>query len=98
VPFATRQPSRHRQRPDPLEHRPKQAAGQVTLRQRKPVIPRVPDQASHLRWGIRLRRLNAAERQLKSLPDAASLPAYGVFLNLQALRAALAPELLRSPN
>jgi hypothetical protein len=35
---------------------------------------------------------------LKSLPDAASLPAYGVFLNLQAIRAALAPELLRNPN
>ena len=32
---------RDRQRPDPLEHRPEQASGQVTLRQEQPVVARV---------------------------------------------------------
>jgi hypothetical protein len=29
---------RHRQRPDPLEHRPERASGQMTLRQHQPVV------------------------------------------------------------
>src|SRR5262249_58991533 len=32
---------RHWQRPDPPEHQPEQASGQVTLRQQQPVVPRV---------------------------------------------------------
>ena len=32
---------RHGQRPDPLQHRPEQASGQVTLRQQEPVVPRM---------------------------------------------------------
>ncbi len=32
---------RHRQRPDPLKHRPEQASGQMALRQQEPVIARV---------------------------------------------------------
>ena len=32
---------RGRERPDPLEHRPDQASGQVTLRQEQPVVARV---------------------------------------------------------
>jgi hypothetical protein len=36
---------RDRQRPDPPEHRPEQASGQMTLRQQQPVVPRVFHQA-----------------------------------------------------
>jgi hypothetical protein len=36
---------RQRQGPDPLQHRPEQASGQMTLRQQQPVVPRVFHQA-----------------------------------------------------
>ena len=36
---------RQRQGPDPLQHRPEQASGQMTARQQQPVVPRVFHQA-----------------------------------------------------
>jgi hypothetical protein len=36
---------RQRQGPDPLQHRPEQASGQMALRQQQPVVPRVFHQA-----------------------------------------------------
>jgi hypothetical protein len=44
---ARRSAGRHRQRPDPPEHRPEQPPRQVTLRQQEPVVAGVLDKPAH---------------------------------------------------
>jgi hypothetical protein len=43
---ARRSTGRHGQRPDPLEHRPERASGQVALGQQQPVVAGVLDRPS----------------------------------------------------
>jgi hypothetical protein len=56
---------RHRERPDPPEHRPEQASGQVAFRQQQPVVAGVLDQPSA---GLNQALLQAGQRPALDAP------------------------------